>query len=106
MTTQDFDQLVAELDAEAGEDVVGLWMIVQSVDRLLGANHGSDNRLETASVCRALVSRGAVIGNFENGEYHIWPAETAIDRLLVGWWDLGRTPDIGEVGYLWKPARA
>lgn len=101
MSESAVEKIVEEVLTELSEDDVGLWVLV----RLLRAGDSQVDsvqlRLNTARICRSLSDRGVSIGDFDaDGEFGYWPKESAIDRMLIAWSDLGRDPDIGEVAWL------
>lgn len=95
------EQVLTEIGDELREDDVGLWVVVRALRDRSSDFEGTDVRLLAAHVCRALQSHGASLGQFTaGGDFDVWPAESAVDRMLIEWCDLGRDPDIGEVAWL------
>lgn len=101
MRHESLEQVIAEIGDELREDDVGLWVVVRALRDRWPDFEGTDIRLLAAHVCRALQTLGVSLGQFTaGGDFDEWPVESAVDRMLIEWCDLGRDPDIGEVTWL------
>ena len=101
MRHEPLEHVIAEIGDELREDDVGLWVVVRALRDRSSDFEGTDVRLLAALVCRALQSQCVSLGQFTvGGDFDEWPVESAVDRMLIEWWDLGRDPDIGEVAWL------
>jgi hypothetical protein len=100
MATEQFDEVLNQIDLELREDDVGAWVVARVLRAARPDSDSVEIRMLAARVSRALLDRGISLGQFaEDGEFVVWPAVSATDRLLIEWSDLGRDPDIGEVAW-------
>ncbi len=100
MTPFEIDDVVHGVLAETREDDVGLWEVARANRAKHGVLDSIEVRLQGAAVCDALLKQGLTFGQFDGeGVFHPWPSEGACDRIVAEWSDLGRDPDIGEVGW-------
>jgi hypothetical protein len=96
------DSVSRELD----DDYVGLWVVPRRIRRELES--ASDALVE--DLARAVLlglSRSAVrIGTLDeySGGFTSWPSAEGVERALREWRELGRDPQIGEIGWLVRGA--
>jgi hypothetical protein len=100
------EDLVAEMiREELDDDGVELWVIARELRRLLPPDVTTDDiRHRAESVMRRLVAQGAELGHLtDQGEFRVWICENPVATALSIWRQLGRDPNIGEIGWLTLP---
>ena len=87
---------------ELDDDYVGLWVLAWHVRRALPQVGDDDVRDISAAVLEALVGQDAALGTLDGatGFFYPWDADAAVAVAMSAWRDLGRDPNIGEIGWL------
>ena len=93
------------LNRELEEDFVEVWKISWHLRRLLPKASDDEIRDSGAVVLTNLTDSGAILGDLlEDGAFvpRSGNASDLIAELLASWRDLGRDPNMGELGWLVK----
>lgn len=87
---------------ELEDDYVGVWKVPWHIRRAVPEASDDDIREISAAVLEALVARDAAIGSLDEttGSFDPWDTDVAVDTAMSAWRNLGRDPNIGEVGWL------
>lgn len=99
------DDIAEKISRELDEDYVQPWTITWHLRRQL-VNPSQAQLLELGeAILRRVVGTAVQVGDLDgwSGEFHPWPADTAVDRVMARWRALGRDPQIGEIGWLYRP---
>ncbi len=87
---------------ELEDDYVGLWKVPWHIRRAVPAASDDETREISAAVLEALIAQDATIGILDEttGSFDPWDREAAVDIAMSAWRNLGRDPNIGEIGWL------
>jgi hypothetical protein len=98
--------VAASISRELDEDYVEIWKL----PRHIRAQWPEATEREVWSVAgivlTMLVEAGSRLGDidWETGEFRPWPPGDAVDRAMGEWDRLGREPNMGDIGWLYKRA--
>ncbi|WP_157237194.1 hypothetical protein [Promicromonospora sukumoe] len=90
------------VDRELVNDGVEIWTLFWHVRRLVD-RASDDEILEIVDAAlRALLLSGVRVGEIDDrsGRFHLWADQDSADRLMKAIRDLGREPNMGDVGWL------
>jgi hypothetical protein len=100
------ETVAASISVELDEDYVEMWKVSSEVRAQWPEATGREVWSVARIVLNMLVEAGSRLGeiDWETGEFCPWPPDDAVDRAMGAWDRLGREPDMGEIGWLYKPA--
>lgn len=88
------------------DDGVEMWSLAQDI-KDVQPEADLEERISIAeAVLTAVLENGAILGHLNlqaNAKFVPWPAEGAIARAVGAWRELGRDPNIGEIGWVVLP---
>ena len=94
-------QMAGVLVADAAEDYVGLWQLVNRTTSVLGSEDEASVINNTLLLVRELLSRGLVAGDLEeSGGFAAWANQSTdyvVSRIESEWKVIGGPPDIGDI---------
>lgn len=98
--TTDITGIVDAIEAEARADYVGLWVVMRDI-AALEPEGDSDTRVGMLeAITEELLHRGVCFGQFNSQQRFMpWPSEDVVARMTNELNELGRAPDIGEIGW-------
>ena len=94
---------VAEvISRELDEDYVGVWKIAWHLRRALPDASDSEIRELALAILQGLEASDVVVGDLsgDSGLFTAWEPLVSADEVERRWLELGRDPNIGEVGWL------
>lgn len=98
--------VAAEISQELDEDYVEMWKLPRRIREEWPDASGREIRAVAEIALATLVEAGARLGDidWQAGEFRPWPGGGAVDRAMEAWVRLGREPNMGDIGWLDKPA--
>jgi hypothetical protein len=92
------DDLVINYVRHAGDDYVGLWMIVARLREQHGVSDRAALMDAALAVVRGLMARGVWPGGYTRAGFAFWPPDEAAAeaRIRREWAALGHDPDLAE----------
>ena len=98
--------VAASIDRELDEDYVEMWKLPRRIREQWPEATEREVRSAVMMVLAILVKAGTQLGeiDWETADFHPWPAEGAVERVMSAWDRLGREPNMGDIGWLYKPA--
>ena len=100
-------QMAEILMADAAEDYVGLWQLVNRMTRVLGSEDEALVVKDTLLLVRELLSRGLVAGDLaESGGFDAWANQSpdyVVGRIETEWKAISAPPDIGDICWFDRP---
>lgn len=93
------------ISADVKDDYIGIWVIPWWLARLAPELAVAEVKVQTLGILRLLLDAGEIrLGDVaENGrEFRAWEGTTEqlLSKVSKAWTELGRVPNIGEIGWL------
>ena len=100
--------VVASISQELDEDYVEMWKLSWCIREEWPEATGREVRSVAEVALTMLVEAGSQLGDidWETGEFLPWPSGGAVERAVGAWDRLGREPNMGDIGWLYKPTVA
>jgi hypothetical protein len=98
--------VAAEISRELDEDYVEMWKLPRRIREEWPDATGHEVQAVAEIVLTMLVEAGARLGDidWQAEEFRPWPPVGAVGRAMDAWVRLGREPNMGDIGWLDKPA--
>ena len=105
---RDLDKICDDFQRESRNDYVGLWQVVNAIERDFKPANPEERRRLTLEVVKKLISNGlqAVSLKAAGSGCIPWPdqdVESVVTRINAEWDTLGHDPDIGDIVWFNKP---
>jgi hypothetical protein len=97
--------VAASISRELDEDYVEMWKLSRRIREEWPEATGREVRTVAGMALTILVQAGSRLGDidWETGEFRPWPSGGAVERAVSAWDRLGREPNLGDIGWLYKP---
>jgi len=102
-TSDIIERIAEEITEECQNDYVGVWAVHREISWALPARPALELKKLTLQTIRIVLESGQVtLGDFDQQRLFV-PCQASVDEALKrvdrGWRQLGRAPDIGELGW-------
>ena len=105
---RDLDKICDDFLREARNDYVGLWQVINAVERDLKPTSVEERQRLTLEVIKRLIARGLQAVDLEASGSGCRPwsdqnVESVVRRINAEWKTLGREPSIGDIVWFNNP---